>query len=243
MYRCVFCCNPDSWSPSGGNPIHVDDLVAAILRCKPYMVATDGGVTVSGGDPMVQPEFVARLFSRIRAEGLSTCIDTTGFVAPSASGLGVPPEETDEEKTRRAVLRETDHVLLCVKHPDPEKYLSIAGCPRHGYQQMLRFLRSVAAEKDSRAPDRPLTLTLRYVLIPGKTDSAEDLDQLAAFANDPEKCPQVECIELLPLHQLGAYKYADLQIDYPMENFRTPTKEEVTRARERLEGHGLRVLL
>lgn len=183
--RCLYCHNPDTWT-GGGTEFTPEDLTAKLLRFRPYF-SRGGGVTFSGGEPLLQPEFLAEMLSRLHAAGVHTCLDTSG------AGLG----------DYGAILQNTDLVLYDVKHHWREGYRQITG------QDMDRTLPFVEAVRTAGVP-----MWVRHVVVPGLTNGE---DHLAALEDYISTLPNVEKVELLPYHTLGVHKYEQLGIPYPLE--------------------------
>ena len=195
--RCICCHNPETWDVNGGEEIASDALVKKILRFRSYF-GKNGGVTVSGGEPLLQAEFVAELFRKLRAEGIHTALDTSGCMSGGAVSelLGV-----------------TDLVLLDHKYASDEEYRKNAGC---GLDAVERFL--------SETEERGIPVWLRRVIIPGVNDSPADVKSLNETANR-YKC--VERAELLPFRDLCAEKYKALGIDFPLAHTPQPTSADM----------------
>lgn len=183
--RCRYCHNPDTWARGGGTPTEAEELVRRLARYKPYYGA-GGGVTFSGGEPLLQPDFLAQALRLCKEQGIHTCIDTAG------AGLG------DYE----AILRHTDLVLYDVKHHSPAGYRQVTGA---AMDETRRFL---AAAAKAGTP-----LWVRHVVVPGLTDGEE---HLAALADYVRGLPGVQKVELLAYHTLGVHKYEALGIPYPL---------------------------
>ena len=177
--RCCYCHNPDTWPAAGGAPTQPQQLVEKLLRYKPYYGAA-GGVTFSGGEPLLQPGFLGECLRLCRQAGIHTCLDTAGV------GLG----------SYDAILRWTDLVLFDVKHETPEGYRRVTGC---GMERAEAFLQAV------RRAGTPMWV--RHVVVPGLTDQEE---HLAALRKYVDTLPKVQKVELLPFHKLGAEKYRGL---------------------------------
>lgn len=185
--RCLYCHNPDTQSFSSGQETTPEALVKRMLRFRPYFEPSGGGVTFSGGEPLAQPEFLLECLKLLKAEGVHTCIDTSGV------GQG------DYE----AILSHTDLVLYDVKHHQLEGYRNITG------QDIQRTLDFVEAVRKAGVP-----MWVRHVVVPGLTDSPEHLTSLGDYI---ASLPQVEKVELLPYHTLGVHKYQTLGIPYALE--------------------------
>ena len=197
--RCAFCHNPDTWDASGGAPVTVEELLIRARRCRPYF-GTRGGVTVSGGEPLMQAAFVAELFRRLRMEGIHTARDTSGSGAHG--------------RAAREVLELTDLVLCDLKFPDGEGYRVRCG---GSLEQTLRFL---CLTETLGAP-----LWVRHVVIPGLTDSGESVREIACLA---ARFRNLRRLELLPFRTMCAAKYDALGIPFPLRG--TPGCPEATLA-------------
>lgn len=197
--RCSCCHNPDTWDPHGGTEMTADEVVQKTLRCRAYF-GKDGGVTVSGGEPLMQSEFVYEIFSACREAGIHTCLDTSGCVYNDAV---------------ERVLSVTDRVLLDIKYTTDEGYRRFVGCER---ERVMRFL--------SALDEREIPTTLRQVVIPTKNDDAENYARLRELSR-VHKC--VDGVELLPFRKLCAEKYETLGMAFPFGELREPTQEEMER--------------
>lgn len=209
--RCAFCHNPDTWS-CGGNPIAVNDVVQDIARYQNFYSSSGGGLTVSGGEPMLQPAFVASLFAQCRNKGIHTLLDTAGYCSQADFDL---------------VLAHTDMVSFCVKAVDPEKHLKLTGVENSG---ILANLAYVAGK---------CRLVVRYVVIPGINDSDSDLEALAGLA---ASLPQAVPVELLPYHSLGREKWTKLGLTYALDAVPDAEESHLAAARYKLGRHGIIIL-
>lgn len=183
--RCHCCHNPDTWDTAGGKVVSVDEIFAQITRYRAYFGA-DGGLTVSGGEPLLQPDFVAALFEKCRAAGIHTALDTSGCLL--------------NERVLR-VLEATDLCLLDHKMPTDQTYRKFVGC---GIDAPVRFLAELERKK--------IPTWIRRVIIPGVTDDVEDTKRLFAL-RDEYTC--IERIELLPFRKLCVTKYEQMGIPFP----------------------------
>ncbi len=211
LFRCLYCHNPDTWQPHQGRQLTVDQALAEVA---PYarFLRLAGGVTVSGGEPLMQAPFVGALLRRIKAKyHLHTALDTQGY-------LGVKADD--------AWLQMVDLVLLDIKHADPVRYEALTGRP---LQPTLDFARRLSRL------GRPMWL--RYVLVPGLTDDEADILRLADLA--ASLGPSVERVEVLPFHQMGAHKWQALGLRYRLGDTPTPTPEQVQRAQALFASRGL----
>lgn len=186
--RCRYCHNPDTWSAADEKSrlVTPEELVAQLERYRPYY-GRRGGVTFSGGEPLLQPEFLAEALELCRGRGINTCLDTAGC------GKG----------GYERILRSTDLVLLDVKHCTPEGFRLVTG---HGMDEFLDFLGEVQR--------LGVPLWIRHVVVPGLTDSDEHLGALESFISG---ISGVERVELLPYHTLGVHKYRELGIPYSLD--------------------------
>lgn len=208
--RCLYCQNPETWRMRDGRRTSVDELLAEIAKYRRFIEVAGGGFTVSGGEPLLQAGFVAELLHEVKGLGLHTALDTSGYLGTRA---------TD------ALLADTDLVLLDIKSWDPARYRRLTTVD---LTPTLAFARRLSEL------DKPVWI--RYVLVPGLTDGADDIDGLAAFVGTLRN---VERVEVLPFHKLGAAKYAALGIPFPLEHTPTPDPDLVHRVRHRFAGHGI----
>ena len=212
--RCRFCHNADTWDPKSNDIRTADELLSQALRYRNYW-GDEGGITVSGGEPFLQMDFLLEFFKKAKAEGISTCIDTAG-----------EPFTREEPWFSKflALMEVTDLLLVDIKQIDPEKHRKLTGKPNDNILDMLRCL------SDLKKP-----VWIRQVLVPGWTDDEEDLEREAAFIRTLDN---VEKVEVLPYHTMGAYKWKELGIPYPLEGVNPPDAESVKRAEEILRGIG-----
>ncbi len=185
--RCVYCHNPDTWAFSGGTAYEPSDVLRKILRYRPYL--KNGGVTVTGGEPLAQPDFVTELFRLCQAEGFHTALDTSGIGSLEGAGR---------------VLAHTDLVLADVKFCTEEGYRQYSEID---FSQVIRFLNLV---RDMQRP-----MWVRHVVVPGLNDTADDIQTLLTFLAG---YPNVEKIELLPFRKLCLEKYEALSIPFPLRD-------------------------
>lgn len=185
--RCQYCHNPDTWDLCAGEEMTADEVINKIKRFKPYF-KNNGGVTFSGGEPLMQPEFLLELLKKCKENDIHTCIDTAGY------GKG----DYDE------ILKYTDLILYDIKHEDYEKYNEIT---RRKQDETLKFIKKVQ--------ENNIPIWIRHVVVPGLTDSEEHMKTLKGYI---DTIKNVEKVELLPFHQLGREKYKVMGIDYPLED-------------------------
>lgn len=203
--RCKCCHNPDTWNMGGGNEYTAEDVVKRCLRCKEYF-GKDGGITFSGGEPLMQAEFVHDVFKLCHENGINTCLDTSGSIM--------------NEKVKM-LLTQTDRVLLDVKYANDADYHENVGC---GLKAVLGFLEYLDEKK--------IPTTIRTVIIPGYNDNEETalfLKNLRHF----HRC--VDKIELLPFKKICQTKYDAMGIEFPFKNVPEPTKDSVEYMRAVIE--------
>ena len=190
--RCKCCHNPDTWEMNTGEEYSAQELVSKVLRYIEYF-GKEGGVTLSGGEPLLQPEFVFEYFKECHKYNINTCLDTSGSVI--------------NEKTEK-LLDETDRVLLDIKYTDDKLYLDNVGCTM---EKPIKFLEL--------CQEKRITVTLRQVIIPTINDNEQNIKKLKEIA---EKYPCVEKIELLPFKKICQTKYDAMNIEFPFANLPTP---------------------
>jgi len=208
--RCLYCHNPDTMEMRRGEPVLADELLARIRRYVPVLQVTHGGVTFSGGEPLMQPAFLARLLRGAKEMGLHTAVDTSGYLGAHC---------TD------AMLDDVDLVLLDVKSGLPDTYRRVTG---RDLQPTLDFGRRLAA--------RGTEIWVRFVLVPGLTDDPANVDAVARYV---ATLPTVSRVEVLPFHQMGRDKWETLGLRYQLEDTRAPTPELVERVRGQFRARGL----
>lgn len=202
--KCKYCHNRDTWDINGGSYKTIDEIFDKIMKYKSYIKASNGGITVTGGEPLLQVKFVKELFTRLKKEGFHTCIDTSGIIAI-----------TDDVKE---TLKYTDLVLLDIKHIDDEKCKELTGCSNKRELEFARYL-----------SDNRIKMWIRQVILPGITDNEEDINKLKKFINTLKT---VEKVEFLPYHSMGRFKWKNLGLDYELENLRDATMEDIKMAKE-----------
>ena len=211
--RCRYCHSPDTWYRRSGRSRTVDELMAEVGRYRRFVTVAGGGVTISGGEPLLQPRFTGEVLRRCKELGLHTALDTSGFLGARADD---------------ALLDATDLVLLDVKSRDPATYREVTRTGRIG--PTLRFGRRLA--------ERGVPVWIRFVLVPGLTDGEANVAGVADFAAE---LATVERVEVLPFHRLGAHKYAELGLTFPLADTAPPTPELLERVRGQFAERGLTV--
>lgn len=208
--RCQYCHNPDTWDANAGKDYSVEQLLSEIRKYKHYF-GNNGGVTISGGEPLVQIDFVIKLFKVLKAEKIHTCIDTSGVL--------FNPSNTEKIEE---LLKYTDLVLLDIKHINSAKHKQLTGFNNENILSFAKFLNTL---------NKPVWI--RYVLVPTLTDDTAALVELRNFLNT---LSNVEKIEVLPYHSLGIAKYDKMGISYPLRNIPQPTKHQINKANKILIG-------
>ncbi len=208
--RCLYCHNPDTWDIKDGKEYDTDTVVMEALKYKSYF-QNGGGVTVSGGEPLLQMEFVIELFAKLKERGIHTACDTSGILFCEEK------KELFEE-----LLRYTDLFLLDIKHIDCDAHQKLTG---RSNTAVLRFATYLSEKK------KPMWI--RHVLVPTLTTQEESLKALKAFIDTLDT---VEKVEVLPYHTMGKEKYKKMGLPYSLENINPPTKEEIQMAKDILGG-------
>ena len=205
--QCKYCHNRDTWDMNGGEYKSIDDIFEKIKRYKNYIMPSGGGVTVTGGEPLLQVKFLIELFKKLKEERIHTCIDTSGMVAIT--------EDIKE------VLKYTDLVLLDIKHIDDEKCKELVGVSNKRELEFAKYL-----------SENGIKMWIRQVLVPGYTDDEQDLLKLKEFI---KSLKTVEKVQILPYHSMGKYKWEKLGLKYELENVRDANQSDVERAKKILE--------
>ncbi|MDO4337133.1 MAG: pyruvate formate-lyase-activating protein [Eubacteriales bacterium] len=203
--RCQYCHNPDTWEPHGGTEMTVDELLTEYRRNKNFY--KNGGITATGGEPLMQLPFLTELFQKAKAEGIHTCLDTSGIMYR---------RERDTEF--QSLFQNLDLVLLDFKHSSPEGHLKLTG------QKQEHILEFAQALEKARIP-----MIVRHVVVPGITDGAEHLTALGHLIG---KFRNLKGLEVLPYHTMGVAKYKNLGIPYPLEGLENMDPARAKEARE-----------
>ena len=198
MWRCLYCHNPDTWTMTNGMPVTLAKATEELRKYRHGLKIMSGGLTISGGEPLMQHRFVAKFFASAKAMGVHTALDTNGYYG---------------NRLADADLEAIDLVLLDLKTWDPERHRHLTGRDR---EPTLAFARRLATRR------RPVWL--RYGLVPGLTDDVADIGQIADFAAG---LGNVERVDVLPFHQMGRYKWHQLGIPYTLEDVDPPDREQV----------------
>lgn len=203
--RCLYCHNPDTWQIGGGKPITADEILKKYDSVKAFL--RNGGITVTGGEPLIQIDFVTELFEKAKEKGIHTCVDT--------SGVTFNPGDIKKFDGLMAV---TDLIMLDIKHIDDTEHKKLTG---HLNENILKF----AKYTESKGVD----LWIRHVVVPGITDKEEYLYKLGGFIGTLKN---VKALDVLPYHDMGKAKYEALGIDYPLRDTKPPDKADAVKARE-----------
>jgi pyruvate formate lyase activating enzyme len=211
QWRCQYCHNPDTWTITNGIPVTVARATEELRKYRHGLKVMSGGFTLSGGEPLMQDRFAVKLFAAAKAMGIHTTVETNG-------ALG--------DRLTDAELETIDLVMLGIKTWGEERHRHLTG---REIGPTLDFARRLAALR------KPIWV--RFVLVPGLTDDAEDIAEIARFAAD---LGNVERVEVLPFHQLGLFKWKELKLDYALEDVEPPTVEAVERACALFRAEGLK---
>ncbi len=210
--RCKYCHNADTWDHNSDDMRSADEILDFAERYRGYW-GEEGGITVSGGEPLLQIDFLLELFRKAKERGINTCIDTA-----------VQPFTRDEPFFSKfnELLKYTDLMLLDIKHIDGQEHVKLTGKPNDNIKDCFEYLSEVGQP-----------IWIRHVLVPGITDNDEYLRRTREFI---EKLSNVQRIEVLPYHSMGQHKFEALGIKYQLEGVESPTKERVDNAYDILNG-------
>ena len=205
--RCLYCHNPDTWAPGAGREYTSEELLGRLVRNAPFYES--GGITATGGEPLLQLDFLTELFEGAKARGIHTCLDTSGAI--------FDPENGELVRRIDRLLASTDLLMLDIKHADTERHRALTG---RGNEQILAFGRHASL--------RGVPMRVRHVLAPGYTDDEASLRMLGRLLKE---FATLEEVEVLPYHTLGRAKYENLGIEYPMGNAPQLTEREAQEAK------------
>jgi pyruvate formate lyase activating enzyme len=211
QFRCLYCHNPDTWKLKNGIPVTVETARKQLSKYRQGLKIMKGGLTVSGGEPLVQDRFVLKLFDAAQSLGIHTALDTNGYLGSRLSD---------------AELEKVDLVLLDIKAFDPERHRRLTGLDP---APVLSFARRLATLK------KPVYV--RYVLVPDLTDDPEEIGRIAEFT---ASLGNVDRVDVLPFHQMGAFKWKQLGMEYTLQDREPPTKEVVDRTCAQFKAAGLK---
>lgn len=205
--RCLYCHNPDSWNMKDGTQMKADEIIARFERNKNFY--KNGGITATGGEPMVQMDFLLELFTKAKEKNIHTCLDTSGIAFPAN------PDNPIYDKIEK-LMKVTDLVLLDIKHIDDEDHQILTGKSNRLILAFANYLSRIG---------KPVWI--RHVVVPGITYNEEDLTRLGQFLKN---LSNIEKLEILPYHTMGKAKYEKLGYKYALSNTKELTKEEAKKA-------------
>lgn len=205
--RCKYCHNPDTWSGEGGKKMTVEEILTDYKRYEPFM--KNGGLTVTGGEPLVQIDFVIELFTEAKKRGIHTCLDTSGVMFRRN-------EPAVFEKYERLV-KVTDLVLFDIKHIDPEEHIKLTSQPCDNIFDFLKFL-----------DENGVDIWIRHVLVPGITLIPEYLQKLGTFI---AQFKHIKALDVLPYHSMAKTKYKEMGLDYVLEDVPDATQAQAVEAK------------
>jgi pyruvate formate lyase activating enzyme len=208
LLRCLYCHNADTWEIGKGKIMSTDEIMTDFESYLPFIEASGGGITVSGGEPLLQPDFLINLFKKCKARGIHTTLDTSG---------GCYSMEESFQKKLLELIQYTDLVLLDLKHLDDSAHKKLTGRSNVNILEFARFL-----------SDHHVAIWARHVLVPGWTDSHDHLERLGAFIRT---LSNVQKIEVLPYHKLGVYKWKTLGYKYALDDVEPPAADSVELAK------------
>lgn len=205
--RCQYCHNPDTWEMAGGTKMSTDEILEDYEKYKPFL--RGGGLTVTGGEPLVQIDFLIELFEKAKEKGIHTCLDTSGIM------FRRNVSETYEKYVR--LMKSTDLIMLDIKHIDPEEHIKLTSQPCENIFDFLKFLDEQEKE-----------IWIRHVLVPGITLVPEYLERLGRFI---AQFKHIKALDVLPYHDMGKEKYKKLGMDYVLKDVVPVEKEQAIEAR------------
>ncbi|GAE25178.1 pyruvate formate-lyase activating enzyme [Halalkalibacter wakoensis JCM 9140] len=212
LLRCQYCHNPDTWKIGEGKDISVEEIINDLKSYLPYFESSGGGITVSGGEPLLHLDFLTELFTRCKELGIHTTIDSSG---------GCFQEHPEFLRKLDKLLTLTDLVLLDIKQIDSEKHQALTGLRNDHILTFAKYL-----------SNKQIPIWVRHVLVPGISDDVSDLKKLRLFI---DQLDNVDRVEVLPYHKLGVYKWKELGLDYPLEGVEPPSEESVKEAKTLLK--------
>jgi pyruvate formate lyase activating enzyme len=207
LLRCQFCHNADTWEIGTGKQMSVEEIINDLNSYLPFIESSGGGITVSGGEPLLQIPFLIELFKECKKLGIHTTIDSSGGCYSSAPLF---QEQLSE------LLKYTDLILLDLKHINRKKHIQLTGMANDHIIEFARLL-----------SERQIPVWIRHVLVPTITDDEQDLNDLGDFIGTLNN---VKKLEILPYHKLGVYKWEALGLDYPLKDIEPPSNENVEKA-------------
>jgi pyruvate formate lyase activating enzyme len=209
--RCLYCHNPDTWNMSNGIPVTLARATGELRKYRHGLKIMSGGFTLSGGEPLMQDRFAVKLFTAAKSIGIHTALDTNGFLGNRLSD---------------AELEQIDLVLLDIKMWDPERHRHLTGMDN---APVLDFARRLA--------ERKKPIWVRFVLVPGLSDDAENIAHIARFSAG---LGNVERVDVLPFHQMGRFKWKELKLNYTLDDVQPPSVDTIERVCAQFRSEGLR---
>ena len=206
--RCKYCHNPDTWQVGTGQRRSAASLIREVERNRAFY--SKGGITVTGGEALLQIDFLLELFTLAKQKQIHTCLDT--------SGITYRPVESEYNRKLDELMEVTDLVMLDIKHIDPQGHKDLTG---HDVKPVLDFARYLDAKK--------IPVWIRHVIVPGITDEEGELTRLGQFLGTLRN---VKALDVLPYHTMGVSKYRQLGIEYPLEGVEPATKAQAAKARQ-----------
>ena len=208
--RCRYCHNPDTWDMGGGRDCTVEEIIDAYCKNRPFYET--GGITVTGGEPLMQLDFVTELFTAAKQQGIHTCIDT--------SGVMFHPQDAKQRQKLERLMQVTDLVMLDIKHMDNEHHNALTG---HGNENILAFARYL--------DEQGIAIWIRRVVAPGLSDQPDELEQLGRFIGSLRN---LKALDVIPYHTMGVEKYKALGIPYSLEGVPAMSPQEAAQAKEHI---------
>lgn len=205
--RCRYCHNPDTWHMADGKPMTVEEILAQFRKNKAFY--TKGGITATGGEPLMQMDFLTALFEAAKAEGIHTCLDT--------SGIAFRPEDQQQLERFDRLMESTDLIMLDLKQVIPERHRALTGQENANVLAFARY-----------ASDKGVPLWIRHVVVPGWTDDEESLTALGRFM---AQLKSVKALDVLPYHTLGVHKYQEMGVPYPLDGVQPLEQKDAQQAR------------
>lgn len=206
--RCIYCHNPDTWETGKGEKITPDEVLQEFNKNRSFY--SKGGITVTGGEPLLQVDFLTELFKKAKAENIHTCIDTSGITYNTDNPAYM--QKLDE------LMKYTDLVMLDIKHIDPESHKKLTSKDN---SRVLDFAKYLETKK--------IPLWVRHIIIEGYTDKPEDLRKLGEFIG---KLKNLKALDVLPYHTMGVNKYKEMGISYPLKGMEALPMEKAVEAKK-----------
>ena len=213
QFRCVFCHNPDTWKSSNGTPVPLKRALEVVNQYRHSLKTMKGGLTISGGEPLLQYRFLTKLFPKVKEMGVHTDLETNGYFGDRL---------TDKD------LDSIDLIMLGIKAIEPDLHKRLTGMDNAPVQ---KFARRLAARKHP--------VWIRFVVVPGWTDTVEECERMAKFAAE---LGNVQRVDVLPFHQMGRFKWEKLGMEYKMRDAQPPSHETIAHALERFRAAGVNVV-